>query len=146
MIALPVLAVTAADVVIQTAEVSGEESLDRRLGAADARVDFQPGSGRVYQGFDPDGGSRPECSTSATEPSPSRRDASRAGRDVRLPPSTGTAGRASTPSAAPHVEATETDPADPLADGLFELTDGRCRRRPARWCQPGAGRAWVRRR
>ena len=39
MIALPVLAVTAADVVILTSDVNGVESLDRRLGSADARVD-----------------------------------------------------------------------------------------------------------
>ena len=54
MIALPVLAVTAADVVIQTQDVSSAESLDRRLGAADARVNVQEGMGRVYQGPDPD--------------------------------------------------------------------------------------------
>ena len=38
MIALPVLAVSAADVVYQTNDVSGVESLDRRLGSADARI------------------------------------------------------------------------------------------------------------
>ena len=38
MIALPVLGVTAADVVIQTSEVSGTEAIERRLGTADARV------------------------------------------------------------------------------------------------------------
>ena len=32
MIALPVLAVTAADVLIQTSTVSGVESIDRRMG------------------------------------------------------------------------------------------------------------------
>ena len=39
MIALPVLAVTTADVIIHTSQVTGAESLDRRMGAADARVD-----------------------------------------------------------------------------------------------------------
>ena len=53
MIALPVLAVTAADVVIQTQDVSGAEALDRRLGAADARVNVQEGVSRVYQGPTP---------------------------------------------------------------------------------------------
>ena len=38
MIALPVLGVTAADVVIQTQEVSGSEAMERRLGTADALV------------------------------------------------------------------------------------------------------------
>ena len=36
MIALPVLAVTAADIVLQTQDISGSESLDRRLGSAEA--------------------------------------------------------------------------------------------------------------
>ena len=36
MIALPVLAVTTADVLIQTAKVSGPESVDRRMGSADS--------------------------------------------------------------------------------------------------------------
>ena len=38
MIALPVLAVTTADIVYRTSEVRGAESLDRRIGAADALV------------------------------------------------------------------------------------------------------------
>jgi putative ABC transport system permease protein len=38
MIALPVLAVTAADVVLQTQSVSSVEGLDRRLGSAAAQV------------------------------------------------------------------------------------------------------------
>ena len=54
MIALPVLGVTAADVVLQTSQLSGAEGLDRRLGAADARVSFQPGITKVLQAFDPD--------------------------------------------------------------------------------------------
>ena len=40
--------------VIQTQDVSSAESLDRRLGAADARVNVQEGMGRVVQGLDPD--------------------------------------------------------------------------------------------
>ena len=38
MVALPVLAVSAAAVVIKTAEVSGAEGAGRRMGAADARI------------------------------------------------------------------------------------------------------------
>ena len=38
MIALPVLAVTAADVVIATSEVKGAEAVERRIGGADALV------------------------------------------------------------------------------------------------------------
>lgn len=54
MIALPVLGVVAADVVIATADVSGAESLERRLGAAAALITFEEGTGKVVQGFDPD--------------------------------------------------------------------------------------------
>ncbi len=54
MIALPVLAVTAADVVLQTQSVSGVESLDRRLGSADALVSTQPEVAQVAQAPDPD--------------------------------------------------------------------------------------------
>ena len=43
MIALPVLAVTAADVMIQTSGVSGAESVDRRMGS-------RPGPRRGHPG------------------------------------------------------------------------------------------------
>ena len=49
MIALPVLAVTAADVLIQTSNVSGVESIDRRMGSAEAVVTTSLGSGKVVQ-------------------------------------------------------------------------------------------------
>ena len=55
MIALPVLAVTAADVMIQTSDVSGVESIDRRMGAAaGAGVGVTRASGRSQQAPDPD--------------------------------------------------------------------------------------------
>ena len=47
------MAVSAAEVVYQTSDVAGAESLDRRLGSADARVVVSPGSGRVIQGSAP---------------------------------------------------------------------------------------------
>ena len=43
MIALPVLAVTAADVLMQTSNVSGVESIDRRMGSSEALVAVQQG-------------------------------------------------------------------------------------------------------
>src|SRR6188508_3088001 len=51
MISLPVLAVSAAAVLIQTADVSGAERTERIMGAADARVRTE-GRGRVVQGID----------------------------------------------------------------------------------------------
>ena len=55
MISLPVLAVSAAAVIIKTSEVTGIEGADRTLGAADARVRTE-GRGRVVQSADPMGG------------------------------------------------------------------------------------------
>ena len=56
MIALPVLGVTAADVVIQTSQVTGAEAIERRLGTADARLSVESGISRVRQTVDPDTG------------------------------------------------------------------------------------------
>ncbi|MEN8706691.1 MAG: FtsX-like permease family protein [Nocardioides marinisabuli] len=56
MIALPVAAVAIADTVYSTAEVSGGEVLERRLGTAAALVEVQDGAGRVFQKPDPDQG------------------------------------------------------------------------------------------
>ena len=56
MIALPVLGVTAADVITQTAEITGAEALERRLGTADARISVEPGPTQVRQTADPDFG------------------------------------------------------------------------------------------
>ncbi len=55
MISLPVLAVSAAAVVLATSDVSGIERAERRLGAADARV-LTEGRGRVLQAPDPSDG------------------------------------------------------------------------------------------
>jgi putative ABC transport system permease protein len=54
MIALPVLAVTAADVLIQTQRVSGPESVERRMGTAQALVSVTEGVSDVKQPPDPD--------------------------------------------------------------------------------------------
>src|SRR5690348_12394120 len=54
MIALPVLAVSAADVVYKTSDVNSIESLDRRLGGADARVSVDPYTTKVVQWIDPE--------------------------------------------------------------------------------------------
>ena len=125
MIALPVLAVTAADVVIQTGQVSGDEALDRRLGQADARVSFEMDASRVYQSFDPDGGSlSTECCQEQATPPGLDTIATALDRDV-----TGLAMRSGTVEVRTdkgigYVEATETDLGDPLARGMFELKEG----------------------
>ena len=55
MISLPVLAVSAAAIVIKTSQVEGIEKADRVLGAADARI-VTDGRGQVLQAADPSNG------------------------------------------------------------------------------------------
>ncbi|MEQ7127448.1 ABC transporter permease [Actinopolymorpha sp. B11F2] len=128
MIALPVFAVTAADVVIQTAEISGAEALERRLGPADARVDFD-GHGRVVQGVDPNSGVN--ASASKDPAPPTLATVSEAlGRPAHgLELREGTV-RVRTDKGVANAEATEIDLRDPLADGLFRLTAGRLPQEP----------------
>lgn len=123
MIALPVLGVTAADVVMQTQDVSGVESLDRRLGAAEARVVVQSGGGAVYQAPDPDdglvdvGGELDKTLTArqvAAELDGARLVEERAG-SVRFDTEKGEA----------DAEVTEVDLQDPATSGLFRLASGR---------------------
>jgi len=125
MIALPVLAVSAADVVYLTTDVNSVESLDRRLGSADARIQAAPGTGRVLQGFDPDEGS------SWDEPGDGETGVTlemvRAAIDRDVPATEWREEglRVDTERGVVGVEATELDVASPLVDGLFRLTSGR---------------------
>lgn len=122
MIALPVLAVTAADVVLQTQDVSAGESLDRRLGTAAAQVSV-PSAGRpVVQGFDPEQGSMPVGRKPDAAPTPSELAVALGG--ARLLPIQPGGVDVRTDAGIGWVEATEVDLADPLADGLFRLTSG----------------------
>ncbi|TIC82872.1 ABC transporter permease [Nocardioides sp. GY 10127] len=57
MVALPVAAVTLADTVFATQDVSGGEALERRLGTADALVTLEASATRAWQLPDPDDGS-----------------------------------------------------------------------------------------
>ena len=122
MIALPVLAVTAADVVLQTQSVSSVESLDRRLGAADALVSTQPEVAQIAQAPDPDRIAFPtgESGESLTPAQlgaalPGSRLIERRTDEIRFATEQGVA----------RAEATELDLEDPAAAGLFELTAGR---------------------
>ena len=124
MIALPVLAVTAADIVIATQDVSGVESVDRRIGAADASVSFTDGAGRVIQAFDPDDGMT--WDSESDRPTPGVADVRRAlGRDVRTVERFEGSVVVSTDRGRTDAMATEVDLADPLASGLYDLTAGR---------------------
>ena len=125
MIALPVLAVTAALVVQSTQDVSGVESLDRRLGTADARVAVGQGAGAVYQDFDPDFGRG--SGTSGKELAKATLVDVRRVLGAEVPAIEQRQGslRVTTEKGVGNAEYLETDLADPLAAGLVELTSGR---------------------
>ena len=126
MIALPVLGVTAADVVIQTQEISGSEALERRLGTADALVTFAAGDTQVYQGADPvNGNYGSDCCREEGSPEPNVDTVSTAlGRDVHAVPYRSANIEVTTDKGVRSVEAIETDLTDPLTRGLFDLTQG----------------------
>ena len=125
MISLPVLAVSAAAVVLATSEVSGIEGAERRLGAADARV--------LHRGPRPGApGARPERrrvdvrSASADHDDPITEDDVRGvlGEDARLLPVTSGWSRARLGDRVIDFSTTGVDLTDPLADGLFDLETG----------------------
>lgn len=124
MIALPVMTVSAADIVIQTQDVSGTESLTRRLGAADAEVRFQ-GITHIEQLPDPDHGGSMLDGDGNTTP-PTLATVSRVlGRPVRGLERRQGGVRVSTDKGVADTEGTEIDLRDPLSRGLFRLTSGR---------------------
>ncbi len=123
MIALPVLAVTAADVLIQTQDVNGAESLDRRLGDAAAAQVVVPAGGRpMVQAFDPWDGSTP---VGRTQPPPTAQDVSAALGGARLVPERTGGVDVRTDDGVAYAEALEVDLRDPIAAGLVRLTSGR---------------------
>ncbi|MBC9732513.1 FtsX-like permease family protein [Nocardioides marmotae] len=125
MIALPVLAVTAAAVVIATEDVGGTEAIERRIGAADARVDIERGARSADQAPDPDDAAG--WSTGGRgAPTPGVAEMEQAlGRDVPALPWRQARLAVTTERGVLDAEASEVDLADPLAEGLFRLEDGR---------------------
>ncbi len=127
MIALPVLAVSAADVVYKTSDVNSVESLDQRH-----RRRRRPGRTSTRT---------PRGSSSGVDPNATATAARAGSSRHRRPPSTTSARRSaatsrhhrrrrlaptSTPSAAwSDRRAPSSTPSSPLADGLFRLTSGR---------------------
>ena len=122
MIALPVLAVSAADVIIQTQQVSSVEGLDRRIGSADALVEVPSDGAPVLQAFDPvdgttttDDGSEPPTAEQLSAALGGARLVERHEGDLLVRSDDGVT----------HAEGTEVDLGDPVATGLFDLTSGR---------------------
>jgi putative ABC transport system permease protein len=127
MIALPVLAVTAADVVLQTQAVSSVEGLDRRLGSAAAQV-VVPAEGRpMIQAFDPEQGN---TSHGRKQDPPTAADISAALGGARLVEERPGGVDVRTDKGYAWAETTEVDLHDPVAAGLAELTSGRLPERP----------------
>jgi putative ABC transport system permease protein len=124
MIALPVLAVTAADVVIQTQEVSGVEALDRRLGAADAQVVVEADGSPLVQFFDPyDGSGMTGEGPESPVPPTAAQVAAALGGARLLEMRTGDL-NVRTDDGVGYTRGTEVDLRDPLTHGLFDLTAG----------------------
>lgn len=126
MIALPVMGVTAADVLIQTQDVSSAESIDRRLGTAAAAKVFTWGGDTtaLAQSLDPEyGGSGPLGEETIPAPTLPAVLATLGGERsalevVRSNPTV------ATDKGSADVTAAELDARDPLAQGLYRLTAG----------------------
>jgi putative ABC transport system permease protein len=125
MISLPVLGVSAAAVVITTAEVSGIEGADRAMGAADARVRTE-GRGPVVQAADPDRvGWSPLGEVDIDEPLTEDDLRAVLGDDARLVPIADGSAATRLDDRVVEFSTTGVDLSDPIAEGLFELEDGR---------------------
>ncbi len=122
MIALPVLSVTAAAVVFATQDVDSEESLDRRLGSAVAKVDVQRGTGAVIQAPDPEVAS---STMGRGGPPLTAAQISAALDGRRLVELRAGSVPVTTDRGEVYAEVTEVDLTDPMAEGLFVLSSGR---------------------
>jgi putative ABC transport system permease protein len=125
MIALPVLAVTAADVLTQTTTVSGAESVDRRMGSAQALISVSDGTTRVQQPADPD-----ECCPITVDGDPgalppTAEQISSLLDGARLLELRRDQVQVVTEKGQKPVEVTEVDLGDPVTEGLFGLSSGR---------------------
>jgi len=124
MIALPVLAVTTADVLMQTAHVSGVESIDRRMGSAAALVTVDAFVDTVEQGPDPDDGFGASEGDDDLDPVTAE-EISAILDGARLLEMRKSEGPVRTGKGSVTASLTEVDLADPLTGGLFELQSGR---------------------
>jgi putative ABC transport system permease protein len=125
MIALPVLGVTAADVVIQTADISGTEAIERRLGTADARITVEPHIARVAQTADPDVDGSNAHGSPRTDPRTLDDVETALGRDVEATEIAPRFVRVATDAGVADLEVTEADLTSALTDGLYRIDEGR---------------------
>lgn len=124
MIALPVLAVTTADVLMQTSDVSGVESIDRRMGSAEALVSVQLGVDDVEHSPDPDEGFGTSGGT-GDEPLPTAAEVAAALGGARLLELRQGESDVRTAKGTVTAALTEVELTDPVTRGLYDLTSGR---------------------
>lgn len=130
MISLPVLAVSAAAVIITTAQVTGPEGADRVMGAADARIRTE-GSGPVVQAPDPGEGQWGQTGDfDYDRPVTEEQLHAVLGADARLVPIDSSWARTRLGDRVVDFTTTGVDLTDPLAAGLFDLGSGRLPRAP----------------
>ncbi|MEU3916626.1 ABC transporter permease [Streptomyces sp. NPDC029004] len=125
MIALPILGVSAADLTLRSAELSTEQSLERKLGAADARLS-DPGLGGVPIKQTPDAGSYVPVGDFEGKPWPEgKTDISKV-----LPAGTKTltdsvgSGKLRTTHGLLNTEIRELKASDPMAKGIMAVAQG----------------------
>ena len=124
MIALPVLGLTAADVLNRTSAISGPESVDRRMGAAEALVSVSDGNRSVKQLPDPDS-CCPAFEGDETALAPSAEQVSSLLDGARLLEVRHGQVQVATEKGQKPVEVTEVDLDEPATRGLVDLTSGR---------------------
>ena len=127
MIALPVLGVTAADMIFATSSIDGAEAIERRLGTADAKVTVAPFITAYFQGADPERGASGYASGGRRKQEPLTRTEvlDRLGGDRRALELREGSVRVETEVGVGSLEVLETDLSDPLTAGIAELTSGR---------------------
>lgn len=121
LICLPVVAVTAAAIVWRTQDVSSAESVDRRMGAADALVEAAPAT-TASQEFDPEGGN---SWYGESDPATLEEVLAVLGEDRTAVPFARESLEYATEKGVGSLETLATDLADPLAEGLVEPVAGK---------------------
>ncbi|GGV04105.1 hypothetical protein GCM10010495_14720 [Kitasatospora herbaricolor] len=138
MIALPVVGVTAADVVARSSVLTPQESATRLMGGADAYLSTVRAGWRLEQAPDPDPATTLVLSQNGPKPVPTEEETARAARPLdqllkealpagaRLLPVESPSGYAltSTTAGQARVQAWSLDLADPLARGITTLREG----------------------
>ena len=124
MISLPVLAVSAAAIIIKTSQVEGAEGAERHLGAAAARIHTE-GRGPMLQAADPSSGEWGSRGDVDRDDVPTAGElAAVLGGDPRMVPIADGWRAARLGDRVVNFETTGVDLRDPITTGLFDLRTG----------------------